>query len=69
MLQATTEQVQCEDTVYFGWTINDGDDFLACIPDFLSAAERDASLVRHMGMWSKGQLCSVDGILHVFTKA
>ena len=63
MYHAITSTETAEGQTYYGWTIYQDDDYLACAPDFPTAEERNASMLRHLGKWTNGELCSIDKML------
>lgn len=60
MYRAITSTATSEGQAYYGWTIYNNDDYVACAPDFPTAEARNASMLRHLGQWSNGQLCTID---------
>ena len=63
MLVAKTTMFRDNGDMFFAWTIEDEDGLLAHIDDFPTMRHCEESMYRHLSMWSKGDVCSVNGLL------
>ena len=63
MLQATAKMYRDNGEMFFAWYIEDELGIVGHIEDFPSMKHCEESMYRHLAMWSKGDVCSVNGLL------